>query len=134
MHDSSVRRRALFVVGLSCAALTAACEDKRVKELDTGITRDSAVAVIAQDLKPGTPSDSFPNVYTRDRYLINGKHIEVLYFSPNNEKVGKDTVTWKKLTPIVFVDFKLVGRGWSYWDSVSQANKIPVKDRNSVAK
>ena len=117
------------MVGLSSAAFIAACEDKRVKELDTGITRDSAVSVIAQDLKPGSPSDSFPNVYKRDRYLINGKHIEVLYFTPNNEKVGKDTVPLKKLTPLVFVDFKLVGRGWEYWDSVRTANKIPIEKR-----
>lgn len=124
MHDVSVRRRALFIVGLSCAAVTTACEDKRVKQLDTGITRDSAVSVIAHDLKPGSPSDSFPNVYKRDRYLIGGKNIEVLYFTPNNEKAGKDTVPLKKLTPLVFIDFKLAGRGWAYWDSVRAANKI----------
>jgi hypothetical protein len=129
MHHFSVRRRALFVVGVSCAALTAACEDKRVKGLDTGITRDSAVSVISHDLKPGSGSDSFPNVYKRDKYLINSKHIEVLYFTPNNEKAGKDTVPLKKLTPLVFVDYKLVGRGWDFWDSVRTANKIPIEKR-----
>ena len=129
MHHFSVRRRTLFAVGLSCAALTTACEDKRVKELDTGITRDSAVSVISHDLRPGSPSDSFPNVYKRDRYLIAGKNIEVLYFTPNNEKQGKDSVPLKKLTPIVFIDYKLAGRGWDYWDSVRTANKIPIEKR-----
>lgn len=129
MDHSSVRRRVLFVAGLSCAALTAACEDKRVKQLDTGITRDSAVSVISHDLKPGTSPDSFPNVYKRDRFLIAGKHYEVLYFTPNNEKFGKDTVPMKKLTPIVFADYKLIGRGWAFWDSVRTANKIPVEKR-----
>jgi hypothetical protein len=129
MHHSSVSRRTLVVVGLSCAALVTACEDKRVKELDTGITRDSAVSVISHDLKPGSPSDSFPNVYKRDKYLVNGKHIEVLYFTPNNEKAGKDTVPLKKLTPLVFVEYRLVGRGWDFWDSVSTANKIPIQKR-----
>lgn len=129
MDQLSVRRRALFIVGLSCATLTTACEDKRVKGLDTGITRDSAVSVISHDLKPGSASDSFPNVYKRDRYLVNGKHLEVLYFTPNNEKAGKDTVPLKKLTPLVFVDFKLAGRGWEFWDSVRTANKIPIEKR-----
>ena len=129
MHHSSVRRRVLFVAGLSTAALTAACEDKRVKELDTGITRDSVMSVISHDLKPGSPPDSFPNVYKRDRYLINGKHIEVLYFTPNNEKAGKDTVPLKQLTPLVFVENKLQGRGWGYCDSVRTANKIPIEKR-----
>lgn len=129
MHHSSVRRRFLFVIGLSCAALTAACEDKRVKELDTGITRDSAVSLISQNQKAGSPPDSFPNVYKRDRFLIGGKHYEVLYFTPNNEKFGKDTVPLKKLTPIVFAEYKLIGRGWPFWDSVRTANKIPIEKR-----
>jgi hypothetical protein len=111
------------------SATLAACEDKRVKELNTGITRDSAISVISHDIKGGG-RDSFPNVYTRERYLIAGKTYEVLYFAPNNEKAGKNTVPYKKLTPLVFVDNKLVAKGWDAWDSVSTANKIPLRDRS----
>ena len=42
----------------------------------------------------------------------------MLYFTPNNEKVGKDTVAWKTLTPLVFVENKLVAKGWPAWDSI----------------
>src|SRR6478672_11143575 len=106
MNHLSVRRRAFAVTTLSAATLLVACEDKRVKALDTGITRDSAVSIISQDLKPGTPPDSFPNVYKRERYLMNGKTFEVLYYTANNEKqpevnvINKDTVPLEKLTPI----------------------------------
>ena len=134
MHHSSVRRRAVFVVGLSCAAFTAACEDKRVKQIHAGMPRDSAISAIAQDLKPGSGIDSLPNVYLRERYLIAGKNYEVLYFTPNDEKPGRDTVKYKKLTPLVLVNQRVVGRGWDYWDSLAKANKIPVKNRDSVAK
>ena len=141
MNHSSVRRRAVLFAGLASATLVAACEDKRVKQLDTGITRDSAVSVIAHDLKPGLPTDSFPNVYTRERFLIGGKNLEVLYFTPENDKApppvngrapsaGPDTIIpYKRLTPLVFVDNRLAGRGWPYWDSVATANKIPLKKR-----
>ena len=129
MHDFSVRRRALVVVGLSCAAVTAACEDKRVKQIDTGITRDSVMSVISQDLPKGSGQDSLPNVYLREPYLIAGKNYEVLYFTEHDEKVGKDTVPFSKLTPIVLIDNKVIGRGWDFWDSVSRANKIPLKKR-----
>ena len=137
-------RRPLLAVSLAAAALTAACEDKRVKELDTGISRDSAVKVISQDAKPadntgsGPAKDSLANVYTRERYLIQGKNYEVLYFTPNNEKIkipaqggmpAADSIPYKKLTPLVFLGDKLVGRGWDFWDSVSTANKIPLKKR-----
>ena len=128
MHDLSVRRRMLVLSGLSALTFLAACEDKRVKELNTGITRDSAVTVLAQEIKGGG-ADSFPNVYTRDRYLIGGKNYEVLYFTPNNEKIekaGKDTIPKRKLAPIVFVNNRLIGRGWPFWDSLAATMKIPV--------
>ena len=128
MKSYFVRRRALVLVGGGAVALLSACEDKRVSQLDTGITRDSAVTVLAQEIKGGG-SDSLPNVYTREQFLINGKMHEVLYFSPGNEKATKDTVPYKKLTPIVFVNNKLVAKGWSAWDSISKANNIPVKPR-----
>ena len=70
-----------------------------------------------------------PSIYSTDRYLINGKSLEVLYFDPKNRKQGPDTVPFKNLTPIVMNDGKLVGKGWDLWDSVSRANKIPVKTR-----
>lgn len=128
MHDFSVRRRAFTLVAFGAAVALTACQDKRVKELSTGITRDSAVSVLATEIKGGG-HDSFPNVYKRDRYLINGKTYEVLYFTANNEKQGKDSVPLKKLVPLVFVDNIMIGKGWDVWDSVSKVNKIPVPAR-----
>ena len=123
-----VRRRILMLAAITATVALAACEDKRVKELNTGITRDSAITVIAQDIKGGG-RDSLPNVYKSSRFLIAGKTYEVLYFTPNNEKAGKDTVPMKKLTPLVFVDNQLVAKGWPAWDSVSKANNIPIVAR-----
>jgi hypothetical protein len=91
--------------------------------------KDSAVSKLSEDLKPGGGSDPTPNVYTSNRYLINGKNYEVLFFTPNNEKKGRDSIPWNKLTPIVFVDNREVGKGWQYWDSLSAANKIPLQKR-----
>jgi hypothetical protein len=129
MHHLSVRRKALTVAVLSTGAVLVACQDKRVKQLDTGITRDSAVSVISHDLKPGSGPDSFPNVYKRDRYLMGGKNYEVLYFTANNEKKGKDSVALKNLTPLVFLENRMIGKGWDFWDSVRTANKIPIEKR-----
>jgi len=127
MPHFSVRRRASSLAVLTAVVSLAACEDARVKELNAGITRDSAITVMAQEVKGGG-HDAFPNVYLREPYLIGGKNIEVLYFSPNNEKAVKDTV-FTKVTPVVFVNNKLAGRGWAFWDSVSKAHGIPLKKR-----
>lgn len=129
MYHFSVRRRASSLVVIAGVISLVACgEDKRVAELKTGITRDSAVSVLAQEIKGGG-SDSFPNVYSRDRYLIGGKNYEVLYFAPNNEKEGKDSVPWRKLTPLVFADNKLMGKGWPVWDSITKANKLVTREQ-----
>jgi hypothetical protein len=130
MDHFSVRRRTLAFGALGAVLLLTACEDKRIKELTTGITRDSAVTILAQSIKGGG-RDSFPNVYDRSRYLINGQNIEVLYFSKDNEKKhGADTLSYKKYTPIVFLDNKLIAKGWPAWDSISTANKIPLKQHD----
>ena len=129
MNHVSVSRSALTLSVMAAVMVATACEDKRVKELHSGMPRDSVVNAISRDMKPGAPPDSFGNVYTRNRYRIAGKDYEVLFFTANNEKVGKDTVPWKKLTPLVFIDGKLVGRGWEFWDSVSTANNIPLQKR-----
>jgi hypothetical protein len=127
MNDSVVRRRLFTLGSLSAVVLFAACQDKRVAALDTGITRDSAVSIIQR----GAPGrDTFPNVYKRDRFLIDGKTYEVLYFTPDNLKIAKDsTVPLKTLTPLVFLDNKLMAKGWDAWDSLSKAHNIPVQKR-----
>ena len=130
MGNHFVRRRMLSLAALGSAITMVACgDDSRVKKLDAGITRDSAVTVIGKDPKGGG-RDSFPNVYKRDRYLIDGKSYEVLYFTADNVKITADSsVPPKKLTPLVFVDNRLVGKGWETWDSVSKAHKIPLVKR-----
>jgi hypothetical protein len=129
MKSSFVRERTLGLFGGAMLIGLAACEDKRVSQLDTGISRDSAVSVLATQIKPGSGSDSFPNVYSREKFLVGGKNLEVLYFTANNEKAGKDSVPMSRLTPIVFLENKLIGKGWKSWDSIAQANSIPVKKR-----
>ena len=136
MKSYFVRRRSLVLASAVAGVTLVACEDARVKQLDTGITRDSAVSVIAQGLKPGAPADSFPNVYTREQFLVKGQNLEVLYFTPENDKLTaksgvhmSDTINFKRLTPLVFRDNRLIGRGWDYWDSVAKANNIPLKKR-----
>src|SRR4051812_18256875 len=104
MKPSFVRERIFALVGAASLVTLAACEDKRVSQLDTGITRDSAVSVLATKIKPGSGSDSFPNVYSREKFLVAGKNLEVLYFTANNEKAGKDSIPLSRLTPLVFLE------------------------------
>src|SRR5262245_15901712 len=115
MNPSLVRRGVVAMVAFSVAGLVVACggEDRRVKQLNQGISRDSVMTVIGVNPKNAAGPDSFPNVYTREKYLIDGKNYEVLYFSPENRKfVPGDSVQLRTLTPIVLVDNLLAGKGW----------------------
>jgi hypothetical protein len=73
-------------------------------------------------------TDSMPSIYKRETYLINGKMLEVDYFDSRDRKEGRDTVKLRKLTPLVMYDGKLVGKGWSVWDSAAKANHIKVPE------
>lgn len=126
MNTCIVRRSTLAAGALAGLVLLAGCQDKRVKEMQTGITRDSVMSMTAQ----GTVgSDSMPSIYKRDTYLIDGKTLEVLYFDSQNRKIGKDTVPLAKLTPLVMWNGNLVGKGWAAWDSIAASHKIPITKR-----
>jgi hypothetical protein len=129
MH-SSVKRRAVTLVGLSLAVFATACKDKRVSQVNAGITRDSLLTVIGKGA-PGV--DSMPNVYRSERYLVDGKNYEIFYFSGTGEHLNaatKDTLPWKELTPIAMVDRVVVGKDWPFLDSLAKANKIPLHKRD----
>ena len=130
MH-SFVGMRGATVIAVAGATLLAACgPDARVKDVDTGITRDSLLTIWSKDTHG---VDSLPSVYQRERYLIGGKNYEVLFFSPTGKHaftgVQKDTIPWKDLTPVAMIDNKVVGKGWPYLDSLYTSNKIPLKKR-----
>ncbi|HEV7992244.1 MAG TPA: hypothetical protein VGP25_10510 [Gemmatimonadaceae bacterium] len=115
---------------MASIVLLAACKDKRVQEVDAGITRDSVLSLIGKDSKG---VDSLPNVYTRERYLIDGKNYEVFFFTPDGKHVYtgtvKDTIPWKDLEPIAMIDNRVAGKGWDFLDSLYAAHKIPLKKR-----
>ena len=130
MH-SFVGKRRFALAAISTIALIGACgEDKRTKGVDTGISKDSMLTIIGKE-SPGV--DSLPNVYQRERYLIDSKSYEIMFFSPTGKHafvgVQKDTIPWKELTPIAMIDNKVAGKGWQYLDSLYAAHKIPVKKR-----
>jgi hypothetical protein len=124
-----VVRKAMTLAAISGAVLLGACKDKRIKDVDAGMTRDSLLTVIGKGA-PGV--DSIPNVYRTERYLIDGKNYEIFFFSGTGKHLLgpiKDTLPWKELTPIAMVDRVVVGKDWPFLDSLYAAHQIPVHER-----
>ena len=120
-------RRVMSTTLMGIAALAAAaCGDARLDKLSTGIPRDSALKVINE----GASSDSMARVYKQETYLLNGKMTNVLFYNSDGIRQATDsTLPAEKQTPIVIVDGKVAGWGWTYYDSVAKANNIPVPAR-----
>ncbi len=152
MHQYVVRRRLFTLGALGVAVVLTACGDKRMKELNLGVTRDSAMSVLATNLKGGG-HDAWPNVFTREAYIVGGKYYDVLYYTPDNTKLDTaamtrrrvaaaaavgappvdDSISWNKYTPLVFFENKLIAKGWTSWDSISKSINVPLKKHGSAS-
>jgi hypothetical protein len=111
--------------GLAITVL-AACQDKNIRQLTIGISRDSVLKILALG---ATSSDSTPNVYREERYLNDGQWITMLLYSNRGVEEGQETVPEADLTPVVLRNDTLTGWGWEHYDSVATANNIPIKPR-----
>lgn len=122
----SPKRRALaFASATLMLTLLAACGDSRVRSLELGISKDSVLKVIGQGAPPG---DSLPNVYKRIQYFVDSKFFDIFLFDPKNRKAWLDPLVLdKELTPIIVVQDKLEGTGWSYADELTAKYKLQIR-------
>lgn len=108
------KRTAALLVLLAGLALTGCRrEDPRLKNLEVGIPKDSALAVLG--VRAGERPAS---------YLINGQFIEAMMIRREGVEGPLDSLSRKEYTPIVTLNGNLSGWGWKYWDSLASANKI----------
>ena len=135
MNVFVLRRRPslLLFAGILSVATVAACGDsgdQRTAKIAPGVARDSAIKLLALKL-PGAPdsgvtADSFKNIWRRTHYLMAGRDIEILFYSPNNEKwKATDTVPEGKVIPVVLVGGRVIGVGRTVYDSVTSLYGIP---------
>ncbi len=125
MPISPKRRFLAFATATLTLALLAACGDSRVRSLELGISKDSVLKIIGEGAPPG---DSLPNVYKRIQYFVDSKFFDIFLFDPKNRKSWLDPlVTDKELTPIIVVQDKLEGTGWSYADELTAKYKLQIR-------
>ena len=115
---------------IAAVAMTATgCRDTRLEKLSTGISRDSALAIINE----GTSGDTLARVYRQESYWLpnpsGNVHVaNVLFYNKKGIKEAEDsTLDRGATTPIVLVDGNVSGFGWTYYDSVAKANNLPAR-------
>ncbi len=107
MHRNTSRAAATFAALL----LLAGCGDARLDKLALGISKDSADAAIG-----AAP-------HRTAGYLTAGKQWEVRFYSRSTAN-ATDSIAWRKMSPVVLINGKVVGWGWSWWKGASKKNGI----------
>lgn len=106
-------RHANFRAGLALATMTtlAACSDARLDKLSLGISTDSATALVGE--KP----------HRTISMLTASKQWDVQFYA-RSAAADADSVPWRKMSPVVFIDHKAVGWGWSWWGGAAAKQGI----------
>jgi hypothetical protein len=121
-------RLSAFVAAVALIALSA-CQDSRIRALDEGMSRDSVISILADNVAPKV--DTIQNVYKHNRYLVDGKEFDIYFFDGQNRHLWSDPeVEDKELTPVVVVNGKLEGWGWDHMDDVTSKYRIVVRSED----
>lgn len=120
----------ITAVWLLLGAVACAEGDSRSEQITEGIDRDSALAILrapaGSEAAPASPEDSLKNVWRRTQYLVDGKSIEVIWYSPTGEKwLATDTVPEERVIPVVVMDGKVVGVGRVAYEVAAEQYKLP---------
>ncbi len=133
-------RSALGFAAVGLTILLAACGPDdvgaaKLKVLKENTSRDSVLAVMGTGPLVGTGVNSLRVVsgFRHQVYIVAGKQYEVLWY---REKPGsiEDKIVRENETPLVVVDNKLVGHGWSFYTGYAEKMHLPnpARDREIV--
>ena len=96
---------------LATLTLLAACSDARLDKLTLGISPDSAAKLIGD-----AP-------HRDNAYLTAGKVWDVQLYARSTAN-PKDSIRWRKMSPVIFIDGKAVGWGWGWWSGAAKKQNI----------
>ena len=99
---------------------------ERLLELSPGMTRHEVLSVMGTEKILTDDFDSITNPYRTELYRSGGNTFELLLYYTDKKRVD-GAITDDELTPLVIMDGKLDGWGWSYWDSLLQKYEIRVR-------
>jgi len=129
---SRIVRLAAITATITLAGACSEPSSETTNQVQTGMSRDSALAVLAGTpgvIAPSSDSmsaDSLKNVWRRTAYLVDGQYIEVLWYSEDAERwSAQDTVPKGRVIPVVLVDGKVVGVGRASYDQVAERYRLP---------
>ena len=101
-------------VALFAVVTLAACGDRRLTKLTLNMPTDSVALV----MQAGAPHRTLV-------YLTAGRQWEVRLYAIGAAATA-DSIAWRKLSPVVLTDGKVMAWGWGAWDKLAAKLSIPV--------
>jgi hypothetical protein len=123
-----MRTPLLVLLLAGCATLDSvrATNRSHLNTLMLGMTREQALAVMGTGTTRTRDGGRITNPYRSESYEAQGQRIDVLFYY-TDLKARDAAITDDELTPIVLVDGKVDGWGWSYWQALVQRYEIRVR-------
>lgn len=118
----------VFFVGCAGAIKNGIAEKNRASlmKIDVGMTKKEVIEIFGE-----SNSSSFSNPFKREvKTLSNGQVQEALFFITSVIPDDKDTDD--EMTPVIFVDKKVIGWGWSFYQKDSTEINIRYKQSNNL--
>lgn len=101
-------------LALVATATLAACGDQRLTKLHENMPADS----VTMAMKAETPHRTLT-------YLTAGRQWEVRLYA-QGAAAATDSILWRKLSPVVLTDGKVMVYGWGAWEKLAAKLLIPV--------
>jgi Protein of unknown function (DUF3192). len=98
---------------------------QRLMNLSTGMTKSEVLAVMETKILT-SENGQINNPYRTEMYRSQGHTFELLLYY-TDKKRADGAITDDELTPLVIMDGKLDGWGWSYWDGLVQKYELRVR-------
>lgn len=103
----------------SCASTNQIRADNRNKllSLSAGMSKIDVLKTMGTKTQTSSDGTVITNPYRTEMYRSNDKTFELMLYYTDTKK-SDGAITDDELTPLVIIDGKLDGWGWSYWDMV----------------
>lgn len=113
----------IFMTGCQSINAVRSQNRERLMNLSPGMTKNQVLSIMGVNNVWATKIN---NPYRTEFYRKNGHTFEVLLYYTDLKSLD-GAITDDELTPIIILDGKLDGWGWTYWESLIQKYEIRIR-------
>ena len=117
----------LFIILSGCASLSGLRSENRanIMSLSPGMDKSEVTKIMGNE-SYSTIAGTISNPYRSELYRTQVGIVEVLMYY-TDLKASDDAITDDELTPVVLIDGKVDGWGWTYWDNMVHKYEIRIR-------